>query len=239
MNVHLLFAVQISVAAREPGHGHLDSTDRSGTGAEQPTSLPATRRAAPELAPRIRNSLGESGRRVAEEGSRNTCRPLQRDATTRKSSAQPAKKFSQLPQHLRRRFHAIRRAHQHIQRAEIFLLKPKGLPDISLESIAIDRSGGVLSCDQNSKTRRPIIFTPLKIERITADIPAFALAQEPYEQRALREAPIRSESELPCRPGSAAHAGGKPYNPRRLRPRALRARKTARPPGVRLRTRKP
>jgi hypothetical protein len=71
---------------------------------------------------------------------------------------------------------------------------------------------------------------PRHIEGIARQTAPRSLPQQTFELAAAPQAALRIQSEALARRG---------YNPRRRRPRARRLRKTLRPPGVRLRTRKP
>jgi len=90
----------------------------------------------------------------------------------------------------------------------------------------------VLARDQDAQPRLAV-RTALKEERIAGQRAPLAFAQQALE---LRFAPqparrIQTETLLCCRYND--------YSPTRRRPRARRLRSTARPPGVRLRTRNP
>jgi hypothetical protein len=83
--------------------------------------------------------------------------------------------------------------------------------------------------DQYSESRWTGI-APGEIERVAVEIAAQSLAQQMFEFAAASDTPPCTKSE------TLADRG---YSPRRRRPRARRLRRTLRPPGVRLRTRKP
>jgi hypothetical protein len=70
----------------------------------------------------------------------------------------------------------------------------------------------------------------LQEEGIAAEVAPLALLQQPLELDAAPQPAVSIQTEALARRG---------YNPRRRRPRARRLRRTLRPPGVRLRTRKP
>lgn len=69
-----------------------------------------------------------------------------------------------------------------------------------------------------------------RVEGIAGETTPRAPPQQTLEFDTAPQAPLGIQSETLARRG---------YNPRRRRPRARRLRKTLRPPGVRLRTRKP
>jgi hypothetical protein len=73
-------------------------------------------------------------------------------------------------------------------------------------------------------------FTSRQVEGVAGKAAPSTLPQQTLEFDAAPEAPLGVQSETLARRG---------YNPMRRRPRARRLRKTLRPPGVRLRTRKP
>jgi len=126
----------------------------------------------------------------------------------------------------------IGRAHEQIEGAEVSLFKSEGFPDASLDAVAVGRSGGMLAGDQDSETRLTRT-TPLEIKRITARRAPLPLAQQPLELSLAPQPAARIEAKSFKRRRYAD------YSARRRRPRARRLRSTLRPPGVRLRTRKP
>ena len=109
------------------------------------------------------------------------------------------------------------------------MFEPKRFPDAALDAVTLRCRGGVLARDQDSKSRwAGIAFG--EIERIAVETAAHALAQQMLEFGAAPDTPLRTESVTFVRRG---------YSPTRRRPRDRLLRKTLRPPGVRLRTRKP
>jgi hypothetical protein len=86
--------------------------------------------------------------------------------------------------------------------------------------------------NEDSQPRAPG-HAPLDEEGVSVGAQALSLSQQPLEVRLAPQPPRRAEAEaLRARCGSD-------YSPSRRRPRARRLRRTLRPPGVRLRTRKP
>jgi hypothetical protein len=109
------------------------------------------------------------------------------------------------------------------------LLQPESLTNAALDAVTVGRQGSVLSRDHDSEPCAAGC-APLDEEGITLEGTAPALAQQALELRfVLQPAGLIQPETL----------AGRGYNPRRLRPRARRLRNTARPPLVRLRTRKP
>jgi len=80
---------------------------------------------------------------------------------------------------------------------------------------------------------RGAYLAPREVKREAARIAPLAGAQQLLEPRLLPQAALRIEAK------SLLRRGDRSYNPMRRRPRARRLRSTLRPPGVRLRTRKP
>jgi len=79
---------------------------------------------------------------------------------------------------------------------------------------------------------RGAYLAPREVKRVAARIAPLAGPQQLLEPRLLPQAALRIQAETLLRCGDR-------YNPMRRRPRARRLRSTLRPPGVRLRTRKP
>src|SRR6185436_11484234 len=108
----------------------------------------------------------------------------------------------------------------------------KSLANASLDAVTVGGCRGVLARDQNPQPGLAVV-TAREEKRIPAQRATLALAEQALElafapQPACR---IQTEALFYCRDNG--------YSPRRRRPRARRLRSTARPPRVRLRTRKP
>jgi len=86
--------------------------------------------------------------------------------------------------------------------------------------------------DQNTEARRTRSTTP-NIKHVAAEAAPLALTQQLLELRLAAQPATRIE------PETLARRRYNRYSPTRRRPRARRLRNTARPPRVRLRTRKP
>jgi len=140
--------------------------------------------------------------------------------------------LAQAPDHFGRWSDSIGRAHQDLQRAKVLLLQAKGLANASLDSVALDGRGGVPARDQDAEPRRRP-RAARDVESVAALAAPLAFAQQPLEIGLAPQPAFRIEAET--LPG----CGCRGYSPRRRRPRARRLRSTARPPRVRLRTRKP
>jgi hypothetical protein len=133
---------------------------------------------------------------------------------------------------LTRRPQSVRRAYQQIDGTEAFLFHAKSFANTSLDAVTVAGKGGMFAGNQNSEsrlTRTP----PLDIEGITAEVASLPLAQQSLELRLAPQSALRVEEEALWRGVDFD------YSARRRRPRARRLRSTLRPPGVRLRTRKP
>jgi hypothetical protein len=130
---------------------------------------------------------------------------------------------------LGRRSDSIRRPHQQIHGTEPFLLEPERLPDAALDPVALHGARSVLLGHQDAEPRRACLAA-LQEETVTGQIASHPVAQQAFELRFLSEPAGRIEPETLAARG---------YNPRRRRPLARRLRRTARPPRVPLRTRKP
>ncbi len=124
---------------------------------------------------------------------------------------------------------AVGRPDQDVEGTKIFLLKAKCLPNTTLDAISVRSAPGMLAGDEHAETRPPGVASPqVKGEALGAA--ARTLPQQLLELGFLPQPPACVQSE------TFAWRG---YRPRRRRPLARRLAITLRPPGVRLRTRKP
>jgi hypothetical protein len=137
--------------------------------------------------------------------------------------------LAKLRNHVRRRFDSVGRPYQQVYRAERFLFQPESLANAALDAVAIRCPRGVLTRYQDTEPRAPG-SAPLDEESVTLQAAPPAMLQQVLEISLFSQSAGRIEPETLARRG---------YSPSRLRPRARRLRNTARPPGVRLRTRNP
>ncbi len=124
---------------------------------------------------------------------------------------------------------SVRRTHQQVDRAQRFLLHPECLADTALDAIALHRLRCMLFRHQDAQSRGAR-GASLQEKAVTGLIPSQPVAQQAFELRFLPEPAGGIEPETLAARG---------YSPRRRRPLARRLRRTARPPRVPLRTRKP
>lgn len=138
----------------------------------------------------------------------------------------------QRAQHHRRAANAVRGPHQHVDRAERLLLEPECLANAALDPVAIHRCRRVLPRDEDAKPGRAI-GAALIVENESSETAARSTAKQPLKFDLAPEPTggIQAKALRYC-----ARNG---YSASRRRPRARRLRNTLRPPGVRLRTRKP
>ena len=187
------------------------------------------RRDASTLLRRTPSSSGGSGRRAATWGSGTTDRRARRVEAAWPSCAQGPEQLAQALRHLRGGPCAIRGPDEHVERAQLVLLQPEGFANASFDAVALGGGRGVLSRYEDSEPR-PAFLAPLEVEDVARKVAPRTCAQQSFELRSPPQSAPGIESE-------ALVARG--YSPRRRRPRARRLRSTARPPRVRLRTRKP
>jgi len=145
------------------------------------------------------------------------------------SRRQATQQLAQVADHAGRGTHAVGRPHEELEAPEAFLLESKGFADTSLDAVTLDGSGGVPARDKNPEARRAGGAVP-DVKRVAAEAAPLAGAQQLLELRLAAQPATCIEPETLAR---------RRYNPTRRRPRARRLRNTARPPRVRLRTRKP
>ena len=179
---------------------------------------------------RTQSSSDRNGRPPAIRAGSATDIPLPRCACKCRSfPVQSREQLAKSRNHLWGRAHVIRRAHQQVDRAEGFLFQAKRLADAALDPVALGGCRRVLSRYQDSQPRRTP-FSPRQVERIACKAAPRSLTQQAFEFAAAPRTALAVQSETLARRG---------YSPRRRRPRERRLRRTLRPPGVRLRTRKP
>jgi hypothetical protein len=123
---------------------------------------------------------------------------------------------------------AVGRADQQVDRTKPVLLEAERFSNASFDVVSLGRGRGVLSCHQHSQPRRAC-GTPLEVQGVAGKVAPRPVAKQMLELRA------------PAQPASGVEpeALARAYSPRRRRPLERRLRSTARPPRVRLRTRKP
>ncbi len=148
------------------------------------------------------------------------------------SRRETTQQFAQLPDHARRAAYAVGRPDQELEAPQVLLLESESFADTSLDAVSLDGSGSMSARDENPQTRRLRGAAP-NIEQVAGQASPLALTQQLLELRLAAQPATCTEAET-----LAARRYNR-YSPTRRRPRARRLRSTARPPRVRLRTRKP
>jgi len=106
---------------------------------------------------------------------------------------------------------------------------PERFPNTALDAVALNRERSVPARYQHAEPRAASLAAR-QVEGIPRETTARTLSQQVLELGFSPQPPRRIQPEA---------LGGRGYSPMRRRPRARRLRSTLRPPGVRLRTRKP
>lgn len=219
-----------------PGRSRPDAMGHSGKRGVRRGSSRAKARAAPGPRRRIPSSSDKSGTRAAATDVATTDKRAPGGAAGGAASArswrQPAKQLAHTLDHLRRRPHAVGWPHQHIERPELRLLQPKGFANASLDPISLGGLCGVLARYENAEPRRSRI-APREVKDIAGLGTPRSVMQQAFELA------FTPQPALGVEPVEFLSLRYNDYNPRRRRPRARRLRSTARPPRVRLRTKKP
>jgi hypothetical protein len=188
------------------------------------------RHGARALRPRTQSTRDRSGRqRVVLAGSATGTPVRLRACRLQSFLVQSSEQLTKSDNHLRRRAHVKRRADQDIDRPQLCLLQAERFTDTALDPVALGGSGGVLAGNQDPQPWLSA-FALLQVKGVSGEIVPLALPQQALELDAAPQAAGGIQSEALARRG---------YNPSRRRPLARRLRRTLRPPGVRLRTRKP
>jgi hypothetical protein len=112
------------------------------------------------------------------------------------------------------------------------LLQSECFTNAALYAIAFHRRSGVPARDEDAQPWRPRYAT-VEIENIPSRTAARSAAKQPLEVE------LSPEPAGGVQAKALLRAAGSRYSASRRRPRARRFRSTLRPPGVRLRTRKP
>lgn len=175
------------------------------------------------------SSSGRNGTLTGAKAGRTSDKRRAGSTARAPSLDEPAKKLAQADDHLRGRLYTVRRAHQHINRAEPLLLQAESLADATLDAITHDGARRVPARDQEAKPRRSAVASP-HIHGVAVQVAPRAVSQQPFEVGLLPQPACGIQPEA---------LAGRGYSPSRRRPRARRLRSTLRPPAVRLRTRKP
>jgi len=126
----------------------------------------------------------------------------------------------------------VGRPHEEFEAPKVFLFESESFADTSLDAVTLDGSGGVPAGDQNPDTRLAFGAAP-NIKKVASQAAPLAFTQQPLELR------LAAQPATCIEPETLARCCYNRYSPTRRRPRARRLRNTARPPRVRLRTRKP
>jgi len=127
---------------------------------------------------------------------------------------------------------AVGRPNQELEAPKVFLLESESFADTSLDAVTLDGSGGVPAGDQDPDARLTFGAAP-NIKKVAAQAVPLAFTQQLLELR------LAAQPAACIEPESLGRRRYNRYSPTRRRPRARRLRNTARPPRVRLRTRKP
>ena len=213
-----------------PGHSRRDARVRNGTHAPLRASPHATCHSGRVPHRRTPSSLDRSGRRSAVPAGQTIGIRAPRRACRRSSfSVQSGEQFAKSGNHLCRWAYVVRWSHQQIDRSQRLLLQAECFTDTALNAVTLGSCRRMLTRDQDAEPRFAAIASR-QVEGIAGETAPRSIPQQTFEFAAAPKAALGIQSEALARRG---------YNPRRRRPRARRLRKTLRPPGVRLRTRKP